>query len=351
MQKIERCMFGLVRYSVSGRPREVQTIRGDSDRAFVYRRRMPPRDAYFFDRVVRQNEKDFESINMGREIRKAVKENAERLAGKMKERLGSVVPFSEIVGSMVPNPEEIVSRTLFDFQFPSECYFHKHSSSVVLPIGSNSFCVLAKAKEEISQLTEFIKSEFEKLSEVTKDFGLTLSDFLTGRKFQEIIIKSAGKVQNLDYKDTKNDFEKEVMEFCAQLTDSFLPNVEVSFTEPTETYECDVFLGFSENIKRIVEPTNYESVKDQMPKGENLKSQIILRTLDKAQRLGARSTVIVRGFPEDSFIDLKQIADSRGISLLSDSNYKDALPKLFFQDMLRAYSEQWESSARIIGIE
>jgi hypothetical protein len=313
---------------------------------------MPTRDAaYFFDRVVRQNEKDFESINVGREIRKSMKENAERLAAKMKERLDLVVPFSDIVSSLVPNPETLVARAFFDFTFPSECYFHRHGSSVVLPIGSNSFCVLAKTKEEVSQLTEFIKLEFEKLSEVTKDFGLSLGDFSTGRKFQEVIIKSAGKVQNLQYKETKNDFEKEIMEFCAQLTDSFLPNVEISFTEPTETYECDVFLGFSENVKRIVEPTNYESVKDQMPKGENLKSQIILRTLDKAQRLGARSTVIVRGFPEDSFTDLKQIADSRGISLLSDSNYKDALPKLFLQDMLRAYSGPEESSGSIFALE
>lgn len=331
----------MVRYSVSRRPSEEQTIpRHDFARQFLGTRRMAGRSGfYFFDRVIRKNEKDFEPLNIGGEIRKAVKENAERLAGRLKERFDTVIPFPEVVSSLVPSPERFHERILFDFDFPSEYYFYKHGSAIVLPIGLNSFCILAKTKEEVNQLVEYTKSEFEKLSEVTKDFGLSLIDFLSGRKFQEGIIKDTGKVQSFQYKETKNDFEKEIIGFCAQLTDSFLPNVEISFIEPTETYECDVFLGFNENSKRIIEPTNYESFKDQMPVGENLKSQLLLRTLDKAQRLGARSAVVVRGFPEESFNELKKIADSRGIALLSEANYRDVLPKLFFQDLLRAYYE------------
>jgi hypothetical protein len=90
-------------------------------------------------------------------------------------------------------------------------------------------------------------------------------------------------------------------------------------------------------VKLIIEPTNYENLKEQMPPTETLKSKIILGTHDKAQRIGAKVIVIAGWFPDEIFKELKKIADSRHVTLLSDVNYKSELPLIFWDNLLEAY--------------
>ena len=328
--------FEPVRYLTKGLPAR-ERARGIRE-GYIYSRRARIRErTYFFDRTVRKNVKDFEPIRVGKEIDRIVEENIKSLLERLRTKFEKIVPSGEFIDKFVPHTDEFIDSITIDYEAPSNYYFHRHSSSVILPVDMDSFCIVSRTKEEATQLLQFIKSEFEKLNEVTKDFGLELVDFLTGRKFQESLLRSSENIENVAYKKPRNEFEKEIIDFCSKLTSSFLPNLEISFSEPTETFEYDIFLGLTENIKRIIEPTNYESIKDQMPKGENLKSQVILRTLDKAQRLEAKSVVITRGFAEETFKELKKIADSRGIVLLSDTNYKDMLFKIFCNDLLEAY--------------
>lgn len=306
--------------------------------AMLLRRRRERESTYFFDRVIRQNKENFESILVRQEIRRVIKENTNRMSTQIREKMERVIPFVDVIERLAPSAENITSSLIIDYDLPSEYYFYTGNPSIVLPMSANSFCILSRTKEEAAQLMQFIRTEFEKLNEVTKDFGLELLDFLTGRKYQETILKSLRNIQSVQYAEPRNDFEKEVIDTCEKMTSSFLPNPEILFSEPTETYEVDVFVGINEEVKKIIEPTNYETLKE-MPAGENLKSQVILRTLDKAQRLGAQSVVIAKGFPEQAFNELKKIADSRGVTLLSDSNYKNQLHKVLCEDLLKSYME------------
>lgn len=76
---------------------------------------------------------------------------------------------------------------------------------------------------------------------------------------------------------------------------------------------------------------DYEKIKDEIQKlkettkhfKENLKSTILLRTFDKANRLGIESVVILNGFPKDVFSDIREIATSRGIILLDNESIND----------------------------
>lgn len=290
---------------------------------------------YFFDKVIKKNDRDFEAVEVEKEINHIIQKGIENLLERLGKRVAQVVP-AEMVDKFVPSADKLAEDVMIDFDIPS-LYLYKHNSSIVLPMDLASFCILSRKKEDADQLLQFIKSEFQKLSEVTRDFGIELNDVLTGRKFQEYTLKQVENIQNLVDKEPRNKFEKEIIDFCAQLTSSFLPNLQISFTEPTETFEYDIYVGFSDKVKRIIEPTDYESVKDQMPTGENLKSQVILRTLDKAQRLGAKSVVIAKGFPDEVFKELKKIADSRNVILLSDTNYRNSMFKIFCSDLLEAY--------------
>jgi hypothetical protein len=331
MQPEAHVFFELVQYFT-------KDMRRVSDDGLVTRRRIQDQ-SYFFDRSVRQNDEHFEPFHIRREIRNAVDENAQRLLKNLREKFENIVPFPDFVVNLVPDAKTFTEHLIFDFESPSEYYFHKESSSVIIPFGVSSFCILTKTRKDADDLVKFLKQEFEELNSVTKDFGLELEEVLTGRKYQEHVLRASGNIQNLQMKEPQNEFEKEVIMFCSGITSSLLPNVEISFTEPVETYECDIFMGINETIKQIIEPTDYESMKGKIPQGENLKSQLILRTLDKAQRLGAKSAVITKGFPESAFNDLKKIADSRGIALLNETNYRSSLPRLFCDNLVKAFSE------------
>lgn len=61
---------------------------------------------------------------------------------------------------------------------------------------------------------------------------------------------------------------------------------------------------------------------------------------DKAQRLSARSIVVVNGFPEETFSQLRTLADSRGVILMNEKDYKEKLPIELCQAMLAALSRR-----------
>jgi len=295
--------------------------------------------SYFFDRVVRQNETYFETLHIRKEIRKAVSDSAESLAKTLHGKLETIIPFQDVITALLPDSKLLSERVILDYDAPSEFYFCKKSAGFIVPLGFNSFCVITKNKKDSDEIMNYIKTESEKLNNVTKDFGLSIEEVASGKKYQENILKSSNNVQNIQQKEPKNDFEKEVINFCNELTNSILSNVDISFIEPTETYECDNFIGMNESTRRIIEPTDYTATTDPLPKGENFKSQIILRALDKARRLGASSIVIVKGYPEQAYSDVKKIAESRGIILLNETNYKSSLPQILCNDLIKAFGE------------
>jgi len=298
---------------------------------------------YFFNRVI-ENEDDFEAINIMADVSHAARERARDLVGRLKGKLEAIVTLPEVVEQLMPSDlaQETVDRMIVDVpevEFPPY-YFYKHNSSIVIPTATpNVFFIISKTKEEADQLTQFIKLEFEKLNSVTKDFGLQLVEFLIGRSFQENVLRASSRIVSIGLKEPKDEFEKEIIATCESLTNSYLPNVEITFKEPAEIFEYDIFIGYNDETKLIVEPTNYETVKDQMHSGEmsrdTLKSKVILATQDKALGLGARSIVIAKGFPDDVFGELKKIADSRKVVLLNEQNYKVELSKILLSCALQ----------------
>ena len=212
---------------------------------------------------------------------------------------------------------------------PTRYYFHKDSDSVIWQVDANNFYVISKCKEEGEKLIGFIKSEIEKLNTVTADFGLKLTGFLTGSDYQKNLLGTLRNIKNIVIRESKNELEREIANFCSNFTSSFLPNIEVTFTEPDETFEYDVFIGFNKLTKLIIEVKDYESVKEQISSAETLKSKIILGIYDKAQRIRAEVIVIVGGFPEHTFKELEKIAISRNVKLLNDVTYKNELPLIF----------------------
>jgi hypothetical protein len=108
---------------------------------------------------------------------------------------------------------------------------------------------------------------------------------------------------------------------------------------------------------------DYSNVKNELRKMhkskllvDNLKSSVLLRTFDKANRLRIDSVIVLKGFPKDVFLNIQQIAESRGIILVDSQRIDEILsiivlklssiaksPMPSFDDFVRLYRERLKS--------
>ena len=314
----------------------------------VYRRRIDgeslplsaPSHAYFFQKAIAQNEEEFEGVNINNQIRKIITKATNNVLKQLREKFEAVVPSSEVIKSIIPEkiPEHYYYGRILR-ELPMGIYFHKSKKVAIIPISPVSIYLFGCTKKDISETIAKIIKKCKELNEVTSDFGLKFNGFLSSREYQEDLLNNLSHVEKIESGDPKNDFEKEVIQECEKITTSFLSNVNIKFKEPTETFEYDIFLSFGEQSRVIIEPTDYESLKNEIQNGkfgqETMKSRIILGTMDKARRLQAESVIIVKGFPKEKFSALKSLADSRDVRLLSNETYKSNLPYVLM-DILNA---------------
>jgi hypothetical protein len=298
--------------------------------------------AYFFQKAVAENREEFETIDVQKELMILLSKGTKSILKRLREKLGSVLLSTEAIDTVLPQdfPEHLYLSRITR-ELPSRVYFHKTCPVAIFPVSSVSMFVLGNNKDDVKKAIKDIKSKCEELSEVTVDFGMELVKFLTSRDYQRSLLENLENIQKTEYGKPKNDFEKEVVQACEKITTSFLPNLTIIFDKPRESFEYDLFFGFGEESRVIVEPTDYESLKSELINGkvgkDTLKSRIILGTLDKARRLRAESVVVVKGFPERTFMDLKSLADSRGVRLMSNENYEKILPSIFLNNISKTF--------------
>jgi hypothetical protein len=290
-----------------------------------------PNQAYFFQKAIVENEKEFESINVYMEFRKLITKGTKDVLKRLREKFEGVVPSSEVIDSFIPM--ELTEHYYIPHiarELPGGIYFHKTKRVAIIPINPLYMYLFGCDQKHISETIEMIVNKCQELNEVTSDFGLKLDGILASREYQKYLLGNLSNIESMEVGEPKNDFEKEIIQECKKFTSSFLPNVNIKFNDPVETFEYDIFLGFGEKSRVIIEPTDYESLKGEIQNSkfgtDTMKSRIILGTLDKARRLQAESIVVVKGFPKQKFLALKSLADSRGVSLMSDETYKNNLP-------------------------
>jgi len=298
---------------------------------------------YFFKKVIAENSEDFETVDIRSEISLLITNAYDSVAENLREKLSSLISpeMANILFRIPSKPSaNLVRRALRDA--PGRLYFHKKSPTIIIPSSSNVFCVLSNEAKHVHNLVANIKSKFEELNNITRDFGLELLKILTSNDYQSFFLENIDKVKKIEFGEPKNSFEKEVINVCSQITSSFLSNVNVQFEEPSESFEYDVFVSFPPKSIVVIEPTDYTALRKELAGQkivpETLKSKIILAMQDKAQRLKAKSIVVVKGFPSNTFSQLKTIADSRGVILMTEKDYKEKLPSQLCENMLLSLS-------------
>jgi hypothetical protein len=298
---------------------------------------------YFLNKTVYKNSEEFKTLNIQEEIYSTVATSYNSVAQKLKAELTEVIPanVADILINLPSEPDGYyVRQTVRDA--PEHLYIHKNSPALIIPVSTNTFCIISSEARHVNSLALHIKSQIESLGKVTADFGLKLRHVLLAKEYQAFVLKSMENVSKIELGEPKNDFEKEVIDTCSQVTTSFLSNVNVHFKEPTENFEYDIFVNFPARTRLVVEPTDYTIVKDEIKNGgiaaETLKSKVVLAMIDKAQRLRARGVVVTNGFPQNTFSQLKAISESRGVVLMNETDYKEKLPNELCRIMMSGLS-------------
>jgi len=296
------------------------------------------RTEYFFEKGIEENESKFKKIGVSKEtlenITKMVDVELKGLSNEITEATGDVgIPSKLVIKDWT---EKMILPSS-----PGIFVTIDEPKALIIRVWNNVFIIISKELEKAKKVNEMIRLEFDRLNKTTKDFGLNLSEYLSGEEYcMDMINKINEKINTITIRSTKNSFEEEVIQTIKTFTNGIISNAEIQFKEPNESFEYDILLPTSRDHLFDIEVTDYETAKGKVHENiDTLKSQLILSTLDKAQRLHAESIIITKGFPEEVFNQMRELAGSRNITLLNEHNYADTLEKIVIEKFLERYDE------------
>jgi len=218
---------------------------------------------------------------------------------------------------------------------PSNRLHKIDGNGLIIDNDDGTFHVIGKTKTDAEAVVSWTVSEIERLGSVTRDFNLVLNSVVSGRDFAERLIR---QVDNLGMvqREPKNDFERQVIESVNQITNAVMPNLEIRFSKPDESFEYDVLLPVANSLVIDIEVKDHEIVREESHLSfETMKQKIISGPLDKARRISGVAMVVERGFPKDKLNQLRELGSSRGVVLLDETGYNVEIERYILQTLLR----------------
>lgn len=289
------------------------------------------RPGYFFDKIIAESGK-YEAVAIRESVVSNLRDTLIQENKRLSAALSEVIADPSLLKDLELPIDEFLSYTndiaLSRVRGPQRIYIRTQPpKTVIVRMGTGSFVIVANSKEEALRVVDETKSRFSEVSEITKDFGLRGGDMVTGTDFTSSTLKNQKGVIAIKQKEQKNGFENEAQSNIAKITNSSITNAEIEFSSPSESFEYDMISAFSDSLRFDIEFKDYEQVREELHQStETWKSRIILTIGDKATRLGAIPTIVVKGFPNDVLKSLKELGDSRKISLLSSEDYEQVIP-------------------------
>jgi len=302
--------------------------------------------SYFFEKAVDENKNDFIRVGISDGVIQNLTSliNAE-LAG-FENILLEVIENLSLVKTILNNDESLLRGVQTTSK--TNCYITMNDpKTLVLYDPPNTLNIISKSYEAATTLAQKIKQDFERLNDTTKDFGLTITEISYGKERVLNRIKNSKlKIISTKIGEPRNGFEREVINSLNKITDCFITNADISFQEPNENFEYDILVCINANTYIDIEVTDYETAREKTHQNrDSLKTELILSTLDKAQRLKATSVIIAKGFPKQTFQQLKETAASRNILFLDEVDYEKTIGEMILKKFIEE-SESEESRFR-----
>jgi hypothetical protein len=293
-------------------------------------------ESYFIRKIVQDHSAKFKTLGADAFLFEKMKLVLEQKRSEDVTELSEIIPDTELVQWTLGELRDTLQAYVRPRRSASS-RLYKVDSSLLLDNHDGTFHVVAKKKNDAEGLVDWVLSEIGRVGGVTRDFGLSLSSVVAGRDFAVKVVNQIQNFTGMTECKPKNDYEREVAHEVAEMTNAILPNIEISFSKPSEKFEYDVLVPIANGEIVDVEVKDYGKVTEDAHKNsDTLKSKVISSPLDKAKRIGATKTIVVtRGFPQESFSQLKELATSRDVTFVEENNYKMEIERAIVQRVLR----------------
>lgn len=295
-------------------------------------------ESYFIRKIFVKNNNEYKTVGYSKEALdsalKILKENRESIKKDL-----DILDDETLAEKLLPDePGELSTR----LSLPSGNVDSVHvrripPDGLIINKGEGTILVVCKNIEDVKQLILDIKDKFYYIDAITKDFGLNLTSFLTSRELTESRVKKSKSFLSFKVLKPKNEFEKEMLRSLEKITDCYLSNIEVAFSEPQENFEYDAIVCFGDNMVFDIELKDYNLVNEEIHYSkitESLKSKIVLNVHDKALRMQAEPIVVVNNFPSDVYKSIAELAQSRNVTLLESRDVERSLKNHFLTKLL-----------------
>jgi hypothetical protein len=288
--------------------------------------------SYFLRKVIRNNSSKFKSLGFDNGLHDQMRDLYKRKHSEDVKELLDILQEPRLTEEALANPEridELLPRR------PANRLHKVDGTGLIIDNDDGSFHIIAKNKTDAEAISSWTISEIEKLGSITRDFNLTLSSIAEGRNFAERLIRQVDNM-GMVQREPKNDFERQVIEDVAQITNAAIPNLEIRFQKPDESFEYDVLLPVANGLVIDIEVKDHEIVREEAHLSfETMKQKIISGPLDKARRISGTAMVVEKGFPKDKLNQLRELGTSRGVTLLDEIGYKGEIERYILQTLLR----------------
>jgi hypothetical protein len=304
---------------------------------------------YYFDKVIRESQ-DFSHLGITEEVLTEIKQIFTKESAAQNKKIDEILQ-SDFANELFLDWGKYLE--ILREQKSQSVYIHNDiPGSLIVRQSSNEFFILSKNIDDTVNLFDKLNLECEKIGNITKDFGLTYQGLISGKEYACSIIEKIEGLGNYKINNPKNSFESTVIAEISKLTNSILTNIEIAFKNRNETFEYDILLALKKDLILDIEITDYDLAKEKIHENnvDTLKSQVILSPIDKAQLLGAKLVIIARGFPDDAFTKMKELATSRKVLFLSENDFYKSLEKLIMNSCIPK-AESYESMVLSLSMQ
>lgn len=295
-------------------------------------------EGYFFDRIT-ENNSLYDQLGLSKDTIQIISKIINNEKTGQRQKLGEIITDPTVITTLVPDLEDI-PELLRSTENQELFVYRGEPKSLLFRMGRRvTAVIISKILLEAEKMISTLDSDFKQMGNVTKDFGLRFSKLMTAKEYASRILDLyEGVTKNYKFGPPRNEFEAQVIKDVAEITNSMLTNIEISFTKPNESFEYDILIPLLNDNILDIEITDYQSAREEIHETyDTLKSKLILSAIDKAQRLRAQVVIVAKGFPPSVFEQMKEFAISRKVALLNEEDYKKGIEEKIINVVLEGY--------------
>jgi len=283
-------------------------------------------ESYFLEKVLKKHKEEYRKVWYSSSAINKAKETLNKDRISIKKDL-AFLGDDQLAEKLLPKPPSDLMLSLFSTDGISREIYIRTSPprGIIIKKGKGRIMILGENLKNVKQIIDNLKGEMEDINSVSRDLGLKLERILSSNELVEFRVKNLDKFVSLKQDKPKNEFEQEMIKILSRITDCYLSNISISFSHPTENFEYDSIVYLGDDLLFDIEFKNYEMVKDELYSAgydATLKNKVITEINDKATRLHAEPLVITKGFPQNTLDTIRDLAQSRNVTLIPFEDQK-----------------------------